>query len=50
MLHILLLVMNRLNKTEFAIFTPLMKSLLLKDLTYQNLLYSDGINCVSIIF
>ena len=36
-LHIPLLVMNRLNKTEFAIFIPLKWSLLSKDLTDWNL-------------
>ena len=34
-LHISLLVMNRLNKTEFAVFSSLMQSLLPRDLTYQ---------------
>ena len=37
MLHTPLLVMNRLNKTEFAIFISLTWSLLPKDLTNQNL-------------
>ena len=36
-LHILFLVMNRLNKTEVAIFISLMWTLLPWDLTYQNL-------------
>ena len=36
-LHISLLVMNRLNKTEFATFILMMCSLLPKDLTNQNL-------------
>ena len=36
-LHISLLVMNRLNKTEFAIFISLMWSLLPKALTNLNL-------------
>ena len=37
-LHIPLLVMNSLNKTEFAISISLMLSLLPKDLINQNLL------------
>ena len=37
MLHVSLLVMNRPNKTEFAIFVSLMQSLLSRDLTNQNL-------------
>ena len=37
MLHTSLLVMNRLNKTEFAIFISLMWSLLPRDLTNNNL-------------
>ena len=37
MLHLPLLVINRLNKTEFAIFIPLMWSLLYWDLTNQYL-------------
>ena len=37
MLHILLLVIKRLNNTEFAIFISLMKSLFPRDLTNQNL-------------
>ena len=36
-LHTSLLVMGRLNKTEFAIFISLMKSLIPRDLTNQNL-------------
>ena len=36
MSHMPLLVMNRLNKTEFAIFISLMQSLLPKDLTILN--------------
>ena len=39
-LHISLLVMNKLNKTEFAIFVSLMSSLLPKDLTNQNVFIS----------
>ena len=37
MLHISLLVKNRLNKTEFAFFISLMRPLLPKDLINQNL-------------
>ena len=37
MLHISLLVLTRLNKTDFAIFITLMWSLLPKDLTTLNL-------------
>ena len=37
MLHISLLIMNRLSKTEFAIFISLMWTLLSKDLSNQNL-------------
>ena len=37
MLHISLLAMNRLNKTQLAIFISLMQSLLPKDLTIRNL-------------
>ena len=40
MLHISILVMNRLSKTECAIFISLMRSLLSKDLTNQNYLFS----------
>ena len=42
MLDTSLLVMNRLNKTEFAIFISLMWYLLLKDLTHKNLFNSAG--------
>ena len=41
MLHISLLVMNRPNKTKFAIYISLKQSLLPKDLTIQNLFYGD---------
>ena len=43
MLTILLLVMNRLNKIEIAIFISLMWSLLPKDLTNQNFLWLMGL-------
>ena len=40
MLHISLLVINRLDKTESAFFIYLVYSLLPKDLTIQNLSYN----------
>ena len=39
--------MNRLIKTEFAIFFSLMGSLLPKDITYQNLLILTAAGVVS---
>ena len=47
MLHISLLVMNRLNKTEYAIFISLILSLLQKDLTNQNLFPSFLLHCLN---
>ena len=47
MLLILLLVINRLSKTEFSIFIPLMQSLLQKDLTDQNLFIFTAAGVVS---
>ena len=41
-LHISVLVINRLNTTESAIFISLMYSLLPKDLTIQNLFVSTA--------
>ena len=44
--HISILVMNRLNTTESAIFISLVYSLLPKDLTIQN---SDNLRIVGIL-
>ena len=43
MLHIISLVMNGVNKTEFAIFSSLMWPLLPKDLTNQKLMHVRAI-------